>query len=676
MNNNNASILQNLSDKQKEAVTYTGGPLLVLAGAGSGKTRVLTHKVAWLITEEIASPEDIMAVTFTNKAAGEMRERIDALVGSDDSRRISAGTFHGYGLRFLFRYRYAAEDFLRLREGFTVFDRDDSKALVRDIIDDMGLERDPYETLEIISRDYMLWSPHSSNRRMIDNPELLELADEYRNRLRELNAVDFDDLMMLPLKILARDTNIRKSEQERIHWLLVDEYQDVNNAQALLLKYLVGRECTINVVGDPDQSIYGWRGADIDVILNFEHEFPRAKTIKLEENYRSTKTILTASNALIRNNRKRLKKNLFTAKRDGEKIYTLIAQSGLQEADFLVREIDRLHRVKSYPYRNIAILYRQNSMSRVLEKKFLENDIPYRIIRGLSFYERMEVKDVLSVLKLALNPADIVSLGRIAKMSKYILTGMGPKSLGLWQDWLNSQLLGVRNNPLQLWTLASSGSWKVRGKAGESMKIFADHMTDILELADEGIRGAVDYVLSDMGYSAYLAENYKDNYADRLDNVRELKSIVPDGDLRETLAEASLFTDADSDIDNDRDAVGLMTIHASKGLEFPVVFIIGLEEDLFPRIPKDSTDPEAELEEERRLCYVGMTRAEELLYLTAAHSRLLYGSIKNNDLSRFLFEIPDECKKVDDRGPLRSDNPYGGRKNYGGYSGNRGYRFW
>ena len=672
--NNTLSSLQELSNRQKEAVTYTAGPLLVLAGAGSGKTRVLTHKVAWLIAEEIAAPENIMAVTFTNKAAGEMRERIDQLVGSD-SRKISAGTFHGYGLRFLFRYRHAAEDFLKLREGFTVFDRDDSKALLRDILDGMELERDPYETLEIISRDYMLWSPRSPNRRMIDNPELLSVAEEYRNRLRELNAVDFDDLMILPLKLLARDQNIRKSEQERIRWLLVDEYQDVNSAQALLLKYLVGRDCTINVVGDPDQSIYGWRGADIDVILNFEHEFPRAKVIRLEENYRSTKNILTASNALIRNNTKRLKKNLFTVKNEGEKIYTLIAQSGLQEADFLVREIDRLHRVKSYPYRNIAILYRQNSMSRVLEKKFLENDIPYRIIRGLSFYERMEVKDVLSVLKLALNPADIVSLGRIAKMSKYILSGMGPKSLGLWQDWLNSQLLGVRDNPLQLWTLAASGSWKVRGKAGESMRIFADYMTGILDLADEGIRPAVDYVLSDMGYSAYLAENYKDNYADRLDNVRELKSIVPDGDLRETLAEASLFTDADSDLDKDRDAVGLMTLHASKGLEFPVVFIIGLEEDLFPRVPKDSPDPDSELEEERRLCYVGMTRAEERLYMTAARSRLLYGSIKNNDLSRFLFEIPDECKRVDDRGSPRSDRPYRGGK-YGGYSGNRGYRFW
>ena len=672
--NNTLSSLQELSNRQKEAVTYTAGPLLVLAGAGSGKTRVLTHKVAWLIAEEIAAPENIMAVTFTNNAAGEMRERIDQLVGSD-SRKISAGTFHGYGLRFLFRYRHAAEDFLKLREGFTVFDRDDSKALLRDILDGMELERDPYETLEIISRDYMLWSPRSPNRRMIDNPELLSVAEEYRNRLRELNAVDFDDLMILPLKLLARDQNIRKSEQERIRWLLVDEYQDVNSAQALLLKYLVGRDCTINVVGDPDQSIYGWRGADIDVILNFEHEFPRAKVIRLEENYRSTKNILTASNALIRNNTKRLKKNLFTVKNEGEKIYTLIAQSGLQEADFLVREIDRLHRVKSYPYRNIAILYRQNSMSRVLEKKFLENDIPYRIIRGLSFYERMEVKDVLSVLKLALNPADIVSLGRIAKMSKYILSGMGPKSLGLWQDWLNSQLLGVRDNPLQLWTLAASGSWKVRGKAGESMRIFADYMTGILDLADEGIRPAVDYVLSDMGYSAYLAENYKDNYADRLDNVRELKSIVPDGDLRETLAEASLFTDADSDLDKDRDAVGLMTLHASKGLEFPVVFIIGLEEDLFPRVSKDSPDPDSELEEERRLCYVGMTRAEERLYMTAARSRLLYGSIKNNDLSRFLFEIPDECKRVDDRGSPRSDRSYGGRK-YGGYSGNRGYRFW
>ena len=684
--NNSKDILLRLSPKQIEAVTYTGGPLLILAGAGSGKTRVLTNKAAWLISEGITEPEYITAVTFTNKAAGEMRTRINDLISSESAaKQIQVSTFHGYGLRFIFRYlESAARDILNLRQGFTVFDRDDSRALIKDILDEANVSEDmtPAEVLDIVARDYMLWSPFPHDD-FINDEWLRDIADAYRSRLRELNAVDFDDLMILPLQVMERIPDITKREQERIKWLLVDEYQDVNQAQALLLRrYLVGKHCTINAVGDPDQAIYGWRGADINVILNFTNEYPKAKVIRLEQNYRSTKTILDASNALIRNNRNRLKKELYTSNQTGGKIHTLIASSDLQEADYLVQEIERLHSVRHFAYRDIAVLYRQNSMSRLIEKKFLENVIPYRIIRGVSFYDRVEVKDVLAILKLSLNPADILSLERVAKI-RSILEGMGPKSLGSWNAWISEQVAGVMDNPAQFWASVEAGEWKgSTKKARESMQKFAAHMRTLHEISDEGIRGAVDYVLHDMGYAGHLMNYDSENYDDRIANVMELKSIVPDGDLRETLAEAALFTDADTAGDSDEDFVNLMTLHAAKGLEFPAVFIIGLEEGIFPHyIKEDCKNPDDELEEERRLCYVGMTRAEEKLYMTSARSRMLYGTVKECEISRFLLEIPDDCKEVDDRGIFRRDT-FGGRfrdskrGKYGGYSNNGRYRFW
>ncbi|MBR1438557.1 MAG: ATP-binding domain-containing protein, partial [Synergistaceae bacterium] len=444
-----------------------------------------------------------------------------------------------------------------------------------------------------------------------------------------------------------------------------------------LLRYLAGPDCIINVVGDPDQSIYGWRGAEIGMILNFTNDFDGAKTIVLDENYRSTGNILTASNALIRNNKARLKKNLHTAKGSGEKIYTLLAQNDFQEADFIAQEIERLVSVHSYSYSDIAILYRQNAMSRLYENKFLQEDIPYRIIRGVSFYERMEVRDVLSILRTAMNPLDRAAFDRAAG---FAVKGMGAKRRSNWYEWLSSQPDDVLDDPSKIWSLAAGGAWPVKGQLGEAMKAFASHMCAIIEMSDDGIKPAVDYVLSDMNYEDYLRNYDAETYKDRLENVKELKSIVPDGDLAETLAEAALFTDADTE-GTENDAVGLLTLHASKGLEFPVVFIVGMEEDIFPHSrAKDNDD---ELEEERRLCYVGMTRAEERLYLTAARSRRIYGSIKENPLSRFLFEIPDDCKKTDDRGKRsstanlhRTFYSERGRNNYGGYSGYRGYRGW
>ena len=673
--NDEKNILLQLSERQQEAVKYIDGPLLVLAGAGSGKTRVLTHKIAWLVEEGITRPQNIMAVTFTNKAAGEMRERINTLVPGESAKKIRAGTFHAYGLQFLFRHMKDIRDITGLNDGFSVLDRADSRSVMQAVMKELNFpesECTPAEALEIISRDYMTWTPIAHETTLDEN--YYSLAKAYRKKLRELNTADFDDLMILPLEVMKKQPYICDYERDRIKWLLVDEYQDVNMPQYFLLRCLVGDDCTINVVGDPDQSIYGWRGAEIRMILNFENDFHNAKTIILDENYRSTGNILTGSNALIRNNKNRFKKTLHTSHGEGEKIYTLIAQSDFQEADFIIHEIEKLRRTHGYDYRNFAVLYRQNAMSRIYEQKFLEEQMPYRIIRGLAFYDRKEVRDVLAILKLAVNPSDFASLERA---TGFAIKGLGPKTRAAFEDWLLKQK-EENDNPSVLWSAIAGGAWKAKGQAGESMKSFASHMCGILDVADEGIKPAVNYVLDEMKYEEYLKVFDPENWYERLQNVKELKSVVPDGNLSETLAEAALFTDADtSDPENETDAVGLLTLHASKGLEFPVVFIVGMEEDIFPH--SRSKENDSELEEERRLCYVGMTRAEERLYLTAARRRRLYGGIQENNLSRFLFEIPDRCKKVDDRGKApQTRRPFdfysNNRRN--GSSSYRGYRSW
>ena len=566
--NNEKNILQTLSQIQQEAVTYVDGPLLVLAGAGSGKTRVLTHKIAWLVEEGISAPQNILAMTFTNKAAGEMKSRIASLVSAQSASKIQAGTFHAYGLKFLFRYMKSAEDIVGLHNGFSVFSRNESSTLLKEIMKEMNFpEKDSSvnEAMDIISRDYMAWRPLGHDTTITDE-NYYKLSKEYRERLRKLNAVDFDDLMILPLEILKQDIDLKTYERGKIRWLLVDEYQDVNYPQYLLLKYLVGPECIINVVGDPDQAIYGWRGADIRMILNFEKDFDGAKRIVLDENYRSTGNILIGSNALIRNNSNRLKKSLHTSRGLGEKIYTLTTSSDFQESEFIVQEIERLRKL-SYSYNDIAILYRQNAMSRIYEQKFLEEKIPYRIIRGLSFYDRMEVRDVLSLLKLALNPMDRASFERV---SHFAIKGMGPKRRADFETWLYD-FNESEGNPgaLEIWSNVANGKWPVKGQLASVVKEFGAHMYEIFNMAEEGIRPAIDYVLYSMNYENYLRLNYTENYEERVENVKELKSIVPEGNLSETLAEASLFTDADTSAGNDQDVVGLLTLHASKGLEFP-----------------------------------------------------------------------------------------------------------
>ncbi|MDR1649007.1 MAG: UvrD-helicase domain-containing protein [Synergistaceae bacterium] len=681
-------ILSKLSPRQREAVTYVDGPLLVLAGAGSGKTRVLTHKAAWLIAAGLAKPWQILAVTFTNKAAGEMRERVSALVpfGADE---VQVSTFHAFGLRFLFRNREEAERILQIRPGFAVFDRGDSRALVKQILDDAKIdtkEVDPASVVDAISREKTLWSP--GPRAFVLEGLYLSVYQSYQKLLRERNAVDFDDLLTGPLQMLAADSDLLKREQRRIKWLLVDEYQDVNRPQYHLLRYLAGDGSKIMVVGDPDQSIYGWRGAEIGMILNFERDFQtieqapgqtpdkltrrKARVVVLDENYRSSGNILGAANSLIRNNSARMEKNLKTARGAGEKVYTLLAQSDFQEADFIVAEIGRLRAQDGYSYGDVALLYRQNAMSRLYEQKLLEAGIPYRVVRGVAFYERKEIRDVLALLKTALNPADASAFERAAGLT---VKGLGPKKMAEFFAWASAG--GFDYGAAEaFWEILAEGKCPLKGQVGQALTELGRNMKTLLTLSGD-IGAAIDHIMGAMGYEDLLRQKNPDDWEDRYENVMELRSIVPAGvDLAQALAEAALFTDADKNDPNEHKVVNLLTLHAAKGLEFPVVFLVGMEENIFPNY-RAQDDP-TQMEEERRLCYVGMTRAEERLYLTAAEERRLYGATQDKGFSRFLSEISDEYKRVDVRRERGGQGKWGGggssREDKYGYGRNR--RYW
>jgi len=635
-------LLEKLNPRQREAVAYCDGPLLVLAGAGSGKTRVLAHKIAYLAATGKARPDDVLAVTFTNKAANEMKDRVGKLM-EYDSRTMQVCTFHSFGLRFLFRNR-SLLSLVGLKEGFAIFDRGDSRSLIKEIMEGLRMDTKQFDPGNILDRISTVKNESISGG---SNSPLLEgiygdVFRAYNQSLRKQNAVDFDDLLNLPLELLSSGDEVIGRERDRISWVLVDEYQDVNRPQYLLLKKLVGKRGNIMVVGDPDQSIYGWRGADMSMILNFEKDFPSAKVVILDQNYRSSGNILGGANALIEGNSKRRKKDLWTARNMGEKIYTMLGQTEYQEAEFLVSEIERLHEREGYSYGDVALLYRINAMSRVYEQKFLENRIPYRVVRGTAFYDRKEVRDILSFLRAAVNPLDRVSLSRIANVPS---RGLGKKSLEKVFAFLES----FPELPAEeYWRAVEKGGSGVGGKAGEGLKLLSGHMLKILAKS-ENLDEILVYILDDMGYEALLKKDDPEGWEERVENIRELRSIVPAGGaLSEMLAEAALFTDLETlDLD-DKNAVNLLTLHAAKGLEFPVVFLVGMEEAVFPHF-KCLEDRE-NMEEERRLCYVGMTRAEERLYLSGVRSRRLFGTTFRNGLSRFLWEVPDRFKLVDDRG--------------------------
>lgn len=634
-------LLSSLNPEQSEAVRYTGGPMLVLAGAGSGKTRVLTYKYAYLVSDEGLRPSQILAVTFTNKAARQMRDRVRELLDME-AGRMDVSTFHAYGLKFLSRYSDEVKSLLG-RQARVVFDRGDSKATVRKILKEQGIDPkrfDPNWVLEEISRCKRDVLPPAFGFRKLD-PPLEAIFKRYEELLTEQRAVDFDDLLVLPLQALSTDPSLRKAERSRYEWILVDEYQDVNRTQYHLLKMLAGPSGKVMVVGDPDQSIYGWRGADMSMILNFEEDYPNARVFLLERNYRSTEIILSAANAVIRNNRQRREKSLWTERDKGTLVKVLLTGNEHDEAAFISNEIHELKNM-GYKYSDMAILYRINAMSRLYEEVFLRNGIPYRIVRGTAFYERREIKDALAFMRLAANPLDAAALERIGNVPS---RGLGPKSLMQLEAWIREEMEpGIGD----VWSRLEETGARLRGKAAKGASELGKHMRRIWKLRED-VPGIVQYILKDLGYEGEFSNEPGEKQQERVENIRELLSVADPADgLEAMLAEIALMTDMDLEDTGDNDQVSMMSLHGGKGLEFPVVFIAGLEESIFPHY-KCIEEPD-QLEEERRLCYVGMTRAEEKLYMTAARSRVLFGSVLRNGFSRFLWEIPEDCKETEDRG--------------------------
>jgi DNA helicase-2/ATP-dependent DNA helicase PcrA len=626
-----------LNTRQEDAVRWCDGHELVLAGAGSGKTRVLTAKIAYLVNERQIAPRGILAVTFTNKAAREMLERVRRIAG-DDLRGMRISTFHSWGLRFLQRRR---NELARLGypPSFVIFDRGDCRSLVKKITKEIGIDPEFAPTAENLSRIYASCDPETLDA---DMPEYARpLYEKYREALRAQGALDFDDLMILPPHILLTNETILAEERDRTEWILVDEYQDVNTPQYTLLKLLAGTSGRVMAVGDPDQSIYGWRGADISLILNFERDFPRSKVFILDQNYRSTGNILSAANSVIQHNHKRREKKLWTDSNDGSPVVLLKTQDGIAESKFIADEIKRLISgvyEKIYNYKDICILYRMNALSRGYEWSLRNHafNIPYRIVKGTSYYERKEVKDIISMLRLAINPKDETSLERIANIPT---RGLGKKSV----SDLTRYFRAAEGSAAEIWEEVRRAT-PLKGRAASGAAKLAFVMAEINEQAT--MESAINYILYNGGYADYLRDEFPDDFADRLDNVLELLSTMPnESNIADALAEIAIYTDQDANSVED-DRVNLMTLHSAKGLEFPVVFLAGLEEGIFPSAM--AIEENNEVEEERRLCYVGITRARERLYLSWAAERRLFGKDLNQNhygkderISRFLKDIQE-----------------------------------
>ena len=618
-------ILENLNDNQKEAVLHINGPLLVLAGAGSGKTKVLTTRIAYLIQEGI-SPLNILAITFTNKAAMEMKGRIYKLIGYT-ARDMQISTFHSFGLRIV-KENY---EYLGYSKNFVVIDSDDSLTVVKKILKDKNIDPNKFNHRAIRSKistlKNELKTPDIYKREVSDVFEevVLDVYLKYQSILQENNSLDFDDLLILPIKLFKEKPDILEYYQEKFKYILIDEYQDTNEAQYKLTKLLAKKYQNICAVGDVDQAIYGFRGANYKNILNFERDYKNTKIINLEENYRSTKTILKAANSVIRNNKNRKVKNLFSNLEDGEKINYYRASDYQDEVQFVVQKIKEL--AKSNNYSDIVILYRTNAQSRMFEDGLVKANIPYKIIGGINFYGRLEIKNLLAYLRLIHNSQDNVSLERIINVPK---RGIGEKTI--------SKLASIADlKQISLYEAIDSGKELIFKNIIEELKAKKDTMP-LVEF--------IDLVLDKSGIrKEYESEKSLD--ADiRLENLEEFKSVAKTFEdeygvvsLEDFLLNISLVSD-NTEIKEEKNAVSLMTIHAVKGLEFPYVFLVGMEENLFPHA--NSLYSEEELEEERRLCYVAITRCKKKMFITNARIRLLYGTNQVNPISRFIKEIdPD-----------------------------------
>ncbi len=624
--------LSKLNDKQREAVMETDGPILVLAGAGSGKTRVLTTKVAYLVLEKDVLPENILAITFTNKAAKEMKERVHKMLGSD-SYRIQISTFHSFGL-LLVKENY---DKLGFDKNFTILDSDDVLTIIKRILKDMNLDPKVYNPRAIrnkisSAKNELMDSNYYSRFANSEYEEIvLEVFRKYEKKIAKNNSLDFDDLLLLPIKLFKENPDILKKYQERFKYILVDEYQDTNEAQYKMIKMLSAKYKNICVVGDIDQSIYGFRGANFRNILNFEKDYPDAKIVPLEENYRSTGNILNVANDIIKNNKQRKEKNLWTQNEDGPKIRYHRAYDEKDEANFVKNEIQKLID-SGEPKSSIAVLYRTNAQSRNMEEALLKDSIPYKVVGSFYFYNRKEIKDLICYLKLLYNPHDDVSLLRIINVPK---RQIGPKTIE------NLSVKAVSNGT-SLYEAIDSGKELQFKNLIEDIKKESENLS-LTEL--------VDLILDKSGMRQELEATKTIEAEVRLENLEEFKSITKNFEenngiiaLDEFLDEISLVADI-SEHNENSDVVTLMTIHSAKGLEFDHVFIIGLEEGLFPH--NNSLYDDDELEEERRLCYVAVTRAKKTLTLVNAKRRMIYGNTSVNAPSRFISEIEDKYLEKD-----------------------------
>jgi DNA helicase-2/ATP-dependent DNA helicase PcrA len=642
-------LLAGLNPVQAEAVAHGGGPLLIVAGAGSGKTRVLTHRIAWLIAEEGISPFEILAITFTNKAAQEMRERVEALVGPV-ARRMWVSTFHSACVRILRR------DAPRLgyRSNFTIYDQADAVRLTGYVIRDLGLDpkrfppRGIHALISTAKNELIDFETYSSRARTIMERRVADVYREYQQRLLAANAMDFDDLLLVAVNLLQACPDVLEHYRERFRHVLVDEYQDTNRAQNELVLLLAGGHHRVSVVGDSDQSVYGWRGADIRNILEFEEAFPDATVVVLEQNYRSTQTILDAANAVIANNATRRPKALWTEQGPGELVMCYHAEDEHDEGRWLADEVRRLHagggqlrrpaqgqsesQPDSFGWGEIAVFYRTNAQSRAIEEELVRRDIPYQVVGGTRFYDRAEIKDLLAYLRAIANPADEVSLKRIINVPK---RGVGDTSVARMDRYARERNLPFAD------VVADGEAAGVTGKALAGLAALNDLLAVLRAERIDGTGPArlLEAVLERTGYLEQLLEEHTIEAAGRLENIDELVGAAHEADdLDSFLEQVSLVADAD-EVEGDASRVTLMTLHTAKGLEYPVVFIVGLEDGVFPHLR--SLGEPAEMEEERRLAYVGITRARERLYLSYAWCRNLWGQTQYNPPSRFLKEIPD-----------------------------------
>ena len=639
---NVSDILQSLNPVQKEAASCTEGPLLILAGAGSGKTRVLTHRIAYLIEEKGVNPWNIMAITFTNKAAQEMRDRVDRLV-EFGAESIWVATFHSSCVRILRRYI----DRLGYDNHFTIYDTDDQKSVIRKAVKELDLDPKQY-------REGPLLGVISAAKNEMIEPEDFEtqaggdfrmcqeakIYKAYQKTLIDTNAVDFDDLLLLTVRLLRENRDILESYQERLRYIMVDEYQDTNSVQFELIRLLSGKYHNLCVVGDDDQSIYKFRGADITNILSFEETFPGAKVVKLEQNYRSTNNILEAANSVIANNAHRKEKHLWSENGDGKEVSFIQYETAYGEAEDVIDKIQTSVHMGKYQYQDCAILYRTNAQSRAFEEKCIKKSVPYRLVGGVNFYQRQEIKDILAYLKTIDSGRDDLSVTRIVNVPKR----------GIGQVTLNKLAVYASEHGMRLFqAMEQVEQIPGMGKAADKIKGFVNQIMVFRALAKElDAAELIESILEQTGYLEELEKLEEDKAQAKQENLEEFQNKAADyyanhdeAALTDFLEEVALVADIDN-MDSEADSLTLMTLHSAKGLEFPVVYMTGMEEGLFPSYMSMNSGDPGDIEEERRLCYVGITRAMQQLTLTAAKQRMVHGNIQYSAISRFVKELPQE----------------------------------